>query len=186
MQAITGIIVDTLGYVYISSGGCHAVYKWNSNGTITTIVAGLLSTSGSDNRHLNKPYGLVIDENKSLLYVADSLNHRIQKFVLGNLTGVTVAGGNGLGSASNQLHYPTAIYISRLDNSYYICDSSNNRIQKWVMNATYGVTIAGSSTGVAGNALNLLDYPYDIWFHPNETYMLISDSYNCRIQKYIL
>ncbi|CAF1531684.1 unnamed protein product [Adineta ricciae] len=182
----TGIVVDSLGNIYITSSGCHVVIKWNSNATIATVAAGSLSVSGTDNYHFNQPYGLFLDANDSLLYVADFNNHRIQKFILGNSAGVTVAGGNGQGSASNQLNRPTTIYVSQQDDSYYICDYHNNRIQRWAINATYGVTIAGSSAGVAGSALNLLNAPYDIWVHPNKTFMLVSDSNNCRIQKYIL
>jgi hypothetical protein len=183
----TGILVDSLGNIYISSSGCNWVTKWNANATNATLVVGSLSGgSGNDSQHLYKPYGLFLDENNSLLYVADAQNNRVQKFTLGNLTGVTVAGGNGQGTASNQLNFPSTIHVSQQDNSYYICDYHNNRIQKWAMNATHGVTIAGSSTGVAGNTLYLLNGPYDVWVHPNETYILISDSNNCRVQKYIL
>ncbi len=183
----TGILVDSLGNIYISSSACHWVTKWNPNATDATLVVGSPSfASGSDSQHLNRPYGLFLDENNSLLYVADAANNRVQKFTLGNLTGVTVAGGNGQGTASNQLNFPSTIHISQRDNSYYICDYHNNRIQKWAIGATYGVTIAGSSTGVAGNALHLLNGPYDVWVDPNATYMLISDANNCRVQKYLL
>ena len=182
----TGIVVDSLGYIYISSGACHTVIKWNPNATISTVVAGIMAVVGSDSTHLQRPYGLFLDKNNSLLYIADAMNNRIQKFVLGNLTGVTVAGGNGQGTASNQLNFPSAIYVSQLDGSYYICDYHNNRIQKWAMNAAYGITIGGSSTGVSGSTLYLFNGPYDIWVDPNETYMLVSDCNNCRVQKYIL
>ncbi|CAF1124582.1 unnamed protein product [Adineta steineri] len=183
----TDILVDSLGHIYVSSFGCNQVTKWNLNGTNSTLVAGSLSgTAGNNSQYLSTPYGLFLDEINSLLYVADAANDRVQKFVLGNLTGVTVAGGNGRGTASNQLNFPSAIHISQRDNSYYICDYHNNRIQRWAIGATYGVTIAGSSTGVAGNALNLLNSPYDIWIDPNATYMFVSDSNNCRVQKYLL
>ncbi|CAF1124606.1 unnamed protein product [Adineta steineri] len=183
----TGIFIDSLGNIYITSKWCNWVTKWNPNATNATLVAGsLTAASGSDSQHLNTPYGLFVDEIHSLLYVTDAVNNRVQRFALGNLTGVTVAGGNGQGTASNQLNYPSAIRISQRDNSYYICDYYNNRIQRWAIGATYGVTIAGSSTGVAGSALNLLNGPYDIWVDPNTTYMLISDANNCRVQKYLL
>jgi hypothetical protein len=183
----TNMIIDSLGNIYISSYGCNWVTKWNPNVTNSTLVGGSLSSvSGNDSQHLHRPYGLSLNETHSLLYVADRYNNRVQKFILGNLTGVTIAGGNGAGTASNQLDYPTAIYVSQLDQSYYICDSYNNRIVKWAMNATHGVTIAGSSTGVAGSTLYLLNQPYDMWVDPDETYMLISDTNNCRVQKYLL
>jgi hypothetical protein len=182
----TDMVIDSLGNIYIASYACSWVTKWAPSATNSTLVAGSLGGAGSNSLHLHWPYGLSLDETHSLLYVVDRYNSRVQKFTLGNLNGVTVAGGNGAGAASNQLDMPTTMYVSQLDQSYYICDCGNNRIVKWAMNATYGVTIAGSSTGVAGSTLYLLNQPYDIWVHPNETYMLISDTNNCRVQKYLL
>ena len=183
----TGITVDSSGNVYVANKFCHWITKWAPNAANATLIVGSPSGAlGNDSTHLHEPYGLFLDQNHSLLYVADRQNHRIQKFVLGNSTGVTVAGGNGLGSASNQLNNPTVIYVSHHDGSYYICDYLNNRVQKWTMNASYGVTIAGSASGLAGNTPYLLNGPYDIWIAPNETYMFISDSYNCRVQRYSL
>ena len=182
----TGIVVDSFGDAYIADRNCHRVLKWAPNATSGVLIAGVTSILGNDANHLDGPYGLFLDEAHSLLYVADRFNHRIQKFSLGNAIGVTVAGGNGAGSASNQLNSPTAIFVSRFDDAVYICDRSNSRVQKWATNALYGVTIAGSAVGVAGNAPYLLNSPYDLWIDPNETYMVISDSSNCRVQRYSL
>ena len=182
----TGIIVDSAGNVYISSYQCNWVTKWAPNASTATLVVGSPSaTPGNDTESLNTPYGLFLDETHSLLYVVDRGNHRVQRFTLGNATGITVAGGNGAGTAANQLNGPTTIIVSSRDGSYYICDVKNNRVQKWAMNAAYGVTIAGSSAGIPGSSLYLLNEPYDIWVHPNETYMLVSDENNCRVQKYL-
>ncbi|CAF2678052.1 unnamed protein product [Rotaria sp. Silwood2] len=183
----TNFVVDSLGNIYISSLSCHWVTKWAPNATTGTLVAGSpTGTPGSKKHLLNLPYGLVLDEPYSTLYVSDRNNHRIQKFTLDNSNGVTVAGGHGAGSASNQLNRPTTIIISRIDRALYICDSHNNRIQKWAMGASFGITLAGSASGLAGNSLYLLNTPYDIWMDSNETYLLISDSSNCRVQRYML
>ncbi|CAF3904969.1 unnamed protein product [Rotaria magnacalcarata] len=70
---------------------------------------------------------------------------------LGNFTGVTIAGGNGAGSASNQLNRPTT----------------------WTTGASSGITIAGSVSGLGDSTLYLLNLPYDIWIDLDETYLLI-------------
>jgi sugar lactone lactonase YvrE len=54
-----------------------------------------------------------------------------------NSNGVTVAGGNGLGSAANQLYYPYGIAVSP-SGDVYVADTDNSRIQFWSVGATQG------------------------------------------------
>ena len=53
--------------------------------------------------------------------------------------GVTVAGGNEEGNATNQLDGPWGIFVDS-ERNIYVADNSNGRIQKWVPGATEGVT----------------------------------------------
>jgi sugar lactone lactonase YvrE len=184
----SGIVVDSAGNAYISSYFCCWITKWAPNATSGTLIVGYLSGScGSDNQSLNAPYNMVLDEPNSFLYVVDRLNNRVQRFVLGGSgIGVTVAGGNGLGSAANQLSHPTDIYLSRLNNSIYIADCFNNRIQKWQINGTYGVTVAGSPTGAAGMTPYLMDSTYALAVDYGENYLYASDSNNNRVQRFSL
>ncbi|CAF3800152.1 unnamed protein product [Rotaria sordida] len=184
----TGIVVDSVGDVYIASSACNWVTKWAPNATSGTVIAGLPSGApGNDSLSLRIPYALALDESNSYIYVADRYNHRIQRFVLGGLgVGVTVAGGNGPGLASNQLYRPTDIYVSRLDGSIYIADSYNNRIQKWQKNATFGVTVAGSSIGISGRTPYLMSITYGLAIDYEENYLYVSDISNNRIQRFSL
>jgi len=183
-----GIAVDSVGNVYISSLPCNWVTKWAPNATTGTLAAGSpIGAAGSDNQSLDVPRDLAIDETNSFMYVSDGNNNRIQRFVLGGSgIGVTVAGGNGPGFANNQLNTPRGIFLSRVDGSLYIADTSNHRIQKWESNATFGITIAGSSTGIAGNASYLLNQPIDLAIDDEENYLYVSDSTNNRIQRFSL
>jgi DNA-binding beta-propeller fold protein YncE len=184
----TGIAVDSIGNVYIASHECHWITKWAPNATVGVLVAGLFNnTSGSSSTLLSYPYGLLLDESSSMIYVADYGNSRIQRFPLdGSGVGVTVAGGNGPGSAANQLRYPKEIYQSKSTQFIYICDTYNNRIQKWRINATSGVTVVGSSSGLAGRTAYLLDTPFAFTFDPDEKYIYVSDTFNRRVQRFIL
>jgi hypothetical protein len=73
------------------------------------------------------------------------------KWTLGSTTGIVVAGmGNGIsGNSSNQLSCPNGIHIDQ-NNTIYIADACNGRIQKW---------LSGSS---AGTTIGLLGYPTDV------------------------
>ena len=69
------------------------------------------------------------------------------------------------------------------NNTLYICDHDNNRIQKWVQGATSDTTVAGSSSGTNGASSILLDQPMDLTFDQNG-YMYVVDSNNNRIQRF--
>jgi hypothetical protein len=95
-------------------------------------------------------------------------------------TGSTVAGGNGQGSAANQLYYPVGIYFDASGN-IYVSDQGNHRIQKWAVGATTGTTVAGGNG--AGSAANQLNSPNGIYVDAAGN-MYIADASNHRIQKW--
>ena len=128
---------------------------------------------------------MFLDETNSFLYVADTDNHRVQRFLLGgNGTGVTVAGGNGNGIAANQTYGPTGVYVSKKDGSIYVSERGSHRVQKWAPNATFGVTVAGRSDGTPGNGAFELNQPFTVLMNRNETWMYIADFGNNRVQRY--
>ena len=70
---------------------------------------------------------------------------RFISFCLGVAYGITVAGESTVaGSWSYQFSGPTGIMFDTL-NYMYILDAGNNRIQKWLPGATFGVTLLTSS-----------------------------------------
>jgi hypothetical protein len=92
-----------------------------------------------------------------------------------------VAGGNGDGSALNQLASPKGIFIDK-NNNMYIADAGNNRIQKWMPNATSGITVAGGNG--YGSAANQFRNPADV-FVDTLSNIYVSDFGNNRIQKWV-
>jgi hypothetical protein len=71
--------------------------------------------------------------------------------------GVVIAGNNGPGSAANQLYSPFGSFIDE-NQTLYVADYGNHRVQLWTAGATNGTTIAGI-TGSAGSNLTQLSYP---------------------------
>lgn len=92
----------------------------------------------------------------------------------------TVAGGNGRGSAADQLFWPNGIFVDSLGN-LFIVDSHNERIQKWAPGSTSGVTVAGGNG--KGSAANQLDNPSSI-FVDSLGSLFIVDTGNHRVQKW--
>lgn len=55
--------------------------------------------------------------------------------------------GSSAGSAATQFDKPAFIYINAND-TMYVCDHHNDRVQQWQRNGVAGVTVAGSAFGV--------------------------------------
>lgn len=95
--------------------------------------------------------------------------------------GYVVAGGNGYGSAANQLAAPGDVHIDAVGN-VYVLDGNNNRVQKWAPGATAGVTVAGGHG--LGSAANQLFLPQG-FFVTNDGTVYIADLFNNRVQKWV-
>jgi len=74
---------------------------------------------------LNGPSGIAVDP-QNFIWVADALNHRIQKFSAG---GQPLAQVGTFGTTPGQFRFPFAVATDRQGN-LYVADTGNNRIQK--------------------------------------------------------
>ena len=93
--------------------------------------------------------------------------------------GVTVAGGNGLGSAVNQLDCPYGLDIDDDNQSIVIADYENDRIVEWKIGASHGKVIAGG--GGRGNRLDQLNGPIDVLIDKETNSLFIADRWNERV-----
>ncbi|CAF0868106.1 unnamed protein product [Adineta steineri] len=95
---------------------------------------------------------------------------------------VTVAGGNGWDSGSNQLNYPYGIYIDNDDESIYIADAMNHRIVRWELDAKASKIVAGGNG--RGNRIDQLDFPADVILDKEKKYVIICDNGNKRVVRW--
>lgn len=81
-----------------------------------------------------------------------------------------MAGESGVsGPWSYQFSSPTAIMFDQ-SNYMYILDAGNNRIQKWLPGATFGVTLVSST----------MSNPYGLHFDSSNNFV-VADTSNHRI-----
>lgn len=75
-----GLTFDPMGNLYVADRFNHRIQLFLNGQSNATTIAGVTGTSGSNSTLLRQPYALSLD-NQLNLYVADTLNHRIQKFL---------------------------------------------------------------------------------------------------------
>jgi sugar lactone lactonase YvrE len=109
------------------------------------------------------------------VYVADF--SKVVRFDPETGVGTVVAGGNGSGSALNQLGDVRGLAFDTAGN-LYVSDSSNNRVMRWAPGATTGVMVAG--TGTAGSGLDELSTPFGIDVTADGT-LYVADRGNNRV-----
>jgi hypothetical protein len=119
----------------------HADYlsKWGGNGSATG--------------QFNNPKGLAQDNNGNI-YVADTGNHRIQKF---DANGTFISAWGTQGSGDNQFESPVGITYDSGTAHVFVVDSTLNRVQEF---NPQGLFI--KKFGVAGTAPGQLNNPQGI------------------------
>ncbi|CAF0890170.1 unnamed protein product [Rotaria sp. Silwood1] len=177
------MFVDIYGNIYVSDQANHRVLRFppnSSNGTNADIAAGI-GTSGYGPSQLNTPYGIFVDSARTL-YIADTNNHRIQRWKFNACSGITVAGRAGqAGTALYLLQYPTSVVVD-INGYMYICDKNNNRVLRWTPDACLGECISGC-TMTTGTRADQLYFPFSITFDSQGS-LYVSDTSNNRVQKF--
>lgn len=100
-------------------------------------MAGFTSSGGSSLSELNGPTAIYIDSNGSM-YIYDSGNARVQKWIIGEPLGFTVAGGRGSGSSLDRISSGNGLFVDDQSN-IYVSENANHRVTIWM----HGNTTAG-------------------------------------------
>jgi len=135
----------------------------------------------------NKPHGLVL-AGDDLLYVADSLNHRVR--AISGATVSTLAGDGTIGSvngpaASARFNFPSGLAVGSRG-EIYVADHYNNQvriIEGGVVTTLSGNPSAGYQDGPA--AIAQFFWPPSVAFVAPDT-VYVSDGYNHRMRRITL
>ena len=174
-----GLFVDGNNTLYCSlSAISQIVSKSLFDSTNTLRVVAGTGCYGSSSDMLFSPQGIFVDLNFSL-YVADSENHRIQRFTAGQINAITVAGNGTSGTIT--LRSPRDV---TLDGAGYlfIVDTDNHRI---IASGPDGFRCVAGCMNSSGAASNQLSHPQSMSFDSNGN-MWVADYDNRRVQKFIL
>ncbi|CAF1539772.1 unnamed protein product, partial [Rotaria sordida] len=94
---------------------------------------------------------------------------------------VTVAGGYGWGSDTNQFFWPEGLFVDD-DQTTIIADWGNHRIIQWKMGDTSGQVVAGGNGH--GNRLDQLNNPADVLIDKETNSLIICDLWNRRVVRW--
>ena len=79
LNGATGVTFDPLGNMYVADSNNYRIQLFQNNQLNGTTVAGVTGTPGNMPNLLYIPYSVTFDSQLNM-YVADTANHRIQRF----------------------------------------------------------------------------------------------------------
>lgn len=161
------IAFDSAQNAYFTSG--NTVYKVNKFGEPLSNWG----SAGSGNGQFNFAYGIAID-NSDNVYVADTNNHRIQKFTS---TGTFIAQFGAFGSGDGQFSSPAGLACDGTD--LYVADEANNRVQKFTLT---GVWVR--KWGIAGTGPGQMSNPAGIAVDQARGAVYVSEYFGQRIHQF--
>ena len=164
------IAVDPDGY-YIYSCDGDKIYKYIANNGYLVRSWG---ERGSGEGQFFAAQGIALDPTGSHIYVADTNNHRIQKFdSYGNFELMWGTPGSGDG----QFYHPKGVAVD--SNGYvYVTDQDNNRVQKFDSNGNFITKWGG-----AGTTEGKFNFPMGIAVDSSNNVYIV-DGKNNRVQKF--
>ena len=119
-------------------------------------------------------------DHKRCLYASDDEKHEVRRFLIGDMNGILVAGGNEKGCSLNQLNYPTYLSFDA-EQAMYVSDRDNHRVMKWEKGAEGGIIVAGQEG--EGSALAHLNKPNGLIIDVFGT-LYIADDGNDRVMRW--
>jgi DNA-binding beta-propeller fold protein YncE len=139
------------------------------------VVVSTWGTRGPAPGQLDQPGGVAVDGAGNVyVYVADTLNHRIQKF---SADGALLAAWGSQGTGTGQFSSPWDVALDAAGN-VYVADRNNNRVQKFDANG--GFLLAWGTVGTGDGQFR---HPVGIDVDPAGN-VFVSDFDNYRIQRF--
>jgi len=167
------LALDSGGFVYVTDTNKDRIQKFTSHGSLVSRWG----SRGSQDGQFNHPYAIAVDTSRvddGFVYVADTDNHRIQKF---SLDGRFLTKWGKRGTGEGEFNQPRDIAIDS-SGFVYVVDTENHRIQKFT---SQGQFVA--AWGKLGSGDGQFDHPIEITID-SSGFIYVCDPYNQRIQKF--
>ena len=174
----SGLAVDKRGNLFVADQNNHRIQKriatngqWTVVGS-NTFISGV-AVFGSALGQFHSPADVAVDSSLNL-YVADTWNHRVQKFSTSGVWSVFVTNGTTAGC----VQYPQGLLIDSSDNLYVSDDGVQtnglNRVQKFSKTGQYLALLGGRDPSQGS-----LQYPSGMTIGSGNLY--VADIYDSRV-----
>ncbi|HAA54978.1 MAG TPA: hypothetical protein DCE42_09485, partial [Myxococcales bacterium] len=186
------------GTLWIADTENHQLRKIDAKNKAVTTMAGTgkagFTNGDAKQARFNEPEGLLIDEARQRLFIADTKNHKIRVYDLQSQKVSTFAGsteGYKDGTASSaQFRTPTGLAWGPNRQSIYIADKGNHSIRKLTLQAngdagTVSTYLGNGTPGHADGTVSAARFnaPSRIRWSPSGT-LFISDTNNHLLRTY--
>ena len=169
------IAVAPDGSVYVADSKNNRIQKFDAQGNFLLAFGGFgsLETDDAAAGRFNEPWGVGVGPDGSV-YVADTWNHRIQKFDA-NGEFLQVWGRYGQGPEFDMFWGPRAVVVDA-QNRVYVSDTGNKRIAVFDADGT-GLASIGSEGSGPGELLEPVGFAFG-----DAGQLYIADTWNQRMQ----
>jgi|HubBroStandDraft_6_1064221.scaffolds.fasta_scaffold00526_18 DNA-binding beta-propeller fold protein YncE len=165
---IEGITVSAAGIVYTADTANDRIQSYNPSTQAFAVFGSLGAGSGQ----LDNPEAIAVSATD--MYVADTLNNRIEEFDLS---------GNYVNQYSTGLNQPQGIALAP-DGTLWVADTMNNEI----VHLSSTLTNLGDTFGSLGSGNMQFFQPHSLAVYANggNPILFVADTYNNRIQEFSL
>ncbi|MCL4753604.1 MAG: hypothetical protein KJ015_25825 [Myxococcales bacterium] len=155
----SGLAAGTGGEVFVADAGNHRVQRFvhvafsstcpsgttevSAVGAERTCAAGYFGGLGSGDGQLSGPRAVACDPDTSALYVADTGNHRLQRF---SKEGTFLGKWGSFGSGPGQLDSPVDVDVDELGR-VIVTEAGNKRAQIFTAGGSFLAVLGGPGTG---------------------------------------
>lgn len=175
------IMTDNHGYLYISETFTGGIKRWKEGQSDAELIAGG-NGLGNDLSHHMFPMYFFVNHNSDAIYISDTYNHRVMKWLKNATEGIIVASGHNEGDGLYQLNVTAGIIVDNA-NHIYVADHTNSRIMRFSEGSKAGkIVVNGKGLGAV---VDQFTSPEDILFD-REGSLYVVDGGNHRVRKFFI